>query len=147
MRSENFRTQGQFCRWFLQLNVDETELPRRILFTYEATFTREGIFNSRNKHFEADENSRATPPPQIFQQRYSIDVWAEFLDGRVIGPYLLPLTLMGDAYLIFLEYVLHGLLKDLPLHVPQNMWFQHYCSTPHFSLAVRRHLYQRFGQT
>ena len=60
----------------------------------------------------------------------------------VIAPYLLSPNLTGDAYLNFLEHVLHGLLEDVPLHVRQNMWFQHHGAPPHFTRAVRR-----FGQT
>ena len=69
-------------------------------------------------------------------------MWARFLDGRVIGPYLLSPNLTVDAYFIFHEYVLHGVLK----YVRQNMWFQHDGAPPHFILAVRGHLDQRFGQ-
>ena len=35
----------------------------------------------------------------------------------------------------------------MPLHVRQNMWFQHDGAPPHFTCAVRCHLDQRFGQT
>ena len=60
----------------------------------------------------------------------------------LFGPYLLPSNLMGDAYLIFHESVLPGLLED----VRQSMWFQHDGAPPHFTLAVRSHLDQRFEQ-
>ena len=67
--------------------------------------------------------------------------------GCVIGLYLLPPNLTGDAYLIFLEHVLHGLLEDVPLHVRQNMWFQQDGALSNFTRAVRNNLDQRFGQT
>ena len=41
---------------------------------------------------------------------------------------------------------LHGLLEDVPLHMHQNMWFQHDGTPPHFSFAVQDNLDQRFGQ-
>ena len=50
-------------------------------------------------------------------------MWAGFLDVCVIGPYFLPPNLTGDAYLNFLELVLHGLFEDMPLHVHQNCAF------------------------
>ena len=64
----------------------------------------------------------------------------------MIWPYLLPPNLTGAAYLRFFEGELHGLLGDVPLHVRQNMWFQHDSAPPHFSLVIRDHLDQRFGQ-
>ena len=62
------------------------------------------------------------------------------------GPCLLPPNLTGATSLCFLEGVLHGLLEDVPLHVRQNLWFQRGRAPPHFSLVIRDHLDQRFGQ-
>ena len=69
------------------------------------------------------------------------------MDGCVIGPDLLPPNLTGDAYLKFLKHILHWLLEDVPLHVCQNMWFQHDGAPPHYTAAVTGRLDQRFGQT
>ena len=146
MRLEDFVPQVIFWRWFLHHCVDESDFPRRILLTDDANFTMEGIINFRNSHVWADENPHATRP-HGFQQRNCFNMWAGFLDGCVIGPYLLPPNLTGDAYLNFLEHVLHGLLEDVPLLVRQNMWFQHDVSASHFTPAVRGHLDPGFGQT
>ena len=73
-------------------------------------------------------------------------IWAGFLHGCVSGPYFPQQNLMGAAYLRFLEGILHGLLEDVPLHVRQNMWFQHDGTPTHFSLAVQDHLDRRFRQ-
>ena len=81
-----------------------------------------------------------------FQEGYSLNIWAGFLKGRVIDHTFFHQMLTDAAYLRFLESILHGLLEYLPLHVRQNMWFQHDGAPPHFSLAVRDHLDQRFGQ-
>ena len=62
------------------------------------------------------------------------------------SPYLLPPYITDAAYLRFLEDVLRGLLEDVPLQVRRNILFQHYGAPHHFSLAVRDHLDQRFGQ-
>ena len=64
----------------------------------------------------------------------------------MIGPYLLPANLMGAMNLRFLEGILHELLEDVPLHVCQNLWFEHGCAPSHFSLAVQDHLDQQLGQ-
>ena len=116
-----------------------------INFTDEAKFTREAVLNSRNSHVWADENLHDARTHE-FQEWYSLNIWAGFLDGCVIGPYLLQPNLMGATYLWFFEGVLHGLLKGVPLHVHQNTWFQHNGTPLHFSLAVRDHLDQWFGQ-
>ena len=46
-----------------------------------------------------------------------------------------------------LEHVPHRFLEYVPLHVRQNIWFQHDGAPPHFTRAVRGHLDRRFGQS
>ena len=92
--------------------MDEPNFPRQILVTDEAHFTREGVLNSHNSHVWAD-----AARPHGFKHRYGLNIWAGFLDGRLIGPYILPQNLTGDVYLRFLESVLHRFLEDVPLHV------------------------------
>ena len=41
----------------------------------------------------------------------------------LFGSYLLPPNLTGDAYVNFLQYILHGLLEDVPLRVRQKCGF------------------------
>ena len=65
-------------------------------------------------------------------------MWARFLYGRVIGPYPLPSNLTGDAYFIFHEYKMTGLLED----VHQNTCFQHDRIALHFTRSPRS-----FGST
>ena len=59
-------------------------------------FTRERVINFHNNHFWADENPLATRP-HGFQQSYGFNMKEGFLDGCVIGPYLLPPNLTGDV--------------------------------------------------
>ena len=135
-----------FFRWFLRRCVDKSHFPRRILFTNEAKLTREGVINFRKSLVWADENPRATHPHD-FQQHYGFNMWAGCLDGCIIGPYLLPPNITGDAYLNFPQHVLHELLEDVTLHVRQIMWFQHDGAPTHFTNEVRGHRNQSSGQT
>jgi hypothetical protein len=48
MGPADFVPRVDFCRWFLQRCVEEPRSPMFVLLSDEATFTREGIFNSRN---------------------------------------------------------------------------------------------------
>ena len=57
----------------------------------------EGVINFLNSHVWADEVLHATHPHD-FQQCYGFNMWAGFLDGCVIGPYLLPPNLTGNAF-------------------------------------------------
>jgi len=58
--------------------------PDRILWTDEATFTPNGVFNSRNTLVWAEEN-----PHEIrqcnFQYRWAINVWAGVIGDRIVS--------------------------------------------------------------
>ena len=68
------------------------------------------------------------------------------MDGRLIGPYLLPPRLTGHNYLILLQEVLGELLEDVSLETSRRLWFQHNDAPPQFAGVVRDHLNRCFGQ-
>ena len=140
----DFPPRINFSRWFVHRCRLQPQFPRYVLFTDEATFNREGILNSRNNHIWADENPH-TIRQSKFQHKFGINVWAGIVDGRLIGPYLLPPRLTGPIYKIFLEEVLPELLEEVPMRVRRLMWLQHDGAPAHFSLAVRDYLNEQFG--
>jgi hypothetical protein len=80
----------------------EEPFPMFVLFSDEATFTREGIFNSRNSHVWAEENPRGTLS-RGRQEHFGVNVWAGIVGEQLIGPYILPPHLNGHIYLTFLR--------------------------------------------
>jgi hypothetical protein len=56
-----------------------------ILFTDEASFTQDGINNSRNVQTRTHENPRETRVTN-FQRRFSVNVWCGVLGEKLIGP-------------------------------------------------------------
>lgn len=134
-----------FVRWCLQQDIVHPNFLRNVLFSDESTFTRDGIFNSRNSHVWAHEN-----PNEIAilhpQHKFSVNIWAGILDNRIIGPYVLPNRLDSVTYLVFLRDILPELLDDVPLETRANMWFQHDGAPPHFGNIVRGHLDAVYGQ-
>ncbi|KAJ8873572.1 hypothetical protein PR048_024390 [Dryococelus australis] len=56
------------------------------------------------------------------------------------GTYLLPDTLTGRMYAVFLSEILTELLEDIPLAVLRVMWYQHDKASPHYSRAACREL-------
>jgi hypothetical protein len=83
------------------------------LWTDEACFKREGVFNVHNDHFWARNKS----------WYFGVNVWAGFVGNIVLGPYLLPDRPTAQRCREFLETVLPGLLEDVPLAVRQRLWF------------------------
>jgi hypothetical protein len=81
-----------FCEW-LQSNLD---LLPHILFTDEATFTRDSINNTRNSHTWAHQNPRSITVCS-YQHRYFVNVccgligsyliWTHLFEGRFTGSF------------------------------------------------------------
>ncbi|XP_071640881.1 uncharacterized protein [Temnothorax longispinosus] len=117
--------------------------PDRILWTDEATFTPNGVFNSHNFLLWRGENPHAIRQG-AFQYRWSINVWAGIKANRIIGPYILPPRLTGEVYARFLEHELPGLLEDVPLREREELIFQHDGAPAHFSRQARNVLDARY---
>lgn len=139
MVQADFPRRVEFCQEFLRRCNEDPEFQVNVLFSDEASFTKEGIFNSRNSHIWDDENPHAVVQ-KGYQQRFSVNIWAGIVGDRLIGPYLLPQRLTGAIYLNFLRHVLPELLED----VPPQMWLQHDGAPAHFSAEVREFLNNTF---
>lgn len=139
LQPEDYPKRMEFCRWI----NNNSRVVSRILFTDEATFTRDGINNTHNCHVWSDENPHATVESN-FQHKFSVNVWCGMVDGYLIGPFILENRLTGDNYLNFLQNELHGLLEDVPLNIRMQMHYQHDGAPAHFARQVKEHLDERF---
>ena len=73
------------------------ELLSVILFTDEASFTRDSLNNSRNVHTWSHENPHETRVTN-FQMRFSVNVWCSMLGKRLTGPFVFHSNLTGNTY-------------------------------------------------
>ena len=125
-----------FCQWLLNEDEQNPDTLKRILWTDESTFTREGVFNTRNSHVWSYDNPHATTI-RSFQAQWTLNVWAGIIGDHILGPFFLPARLTGEAYLNFLENDLPILLEDVALNVRRNMWYQQDGAGPHFANIVK----------
>lgn len=132
-------TRLQFANFFQRQQQIDPLFVVKILFTDEATFTRRGVFNFRNKHLWESENPHAVAE-RHFQEEFKINVWCGILGDHILGPYELPSNLNSDAYLNFLQNGLTNLLDDVPLNLRLNMYFMQDGAPAHFAVQVREHL-------
>ncbi|GFW85226.1 DUF4817 domain-containing protein [Trichonephila clavipes] len=138
---------ADMVRWYLGKCATNPLFPDEVLFSDEASFTREGIFNTHNDHIWAVENPHAIRR-RAAQIRFSVNVWAGIMGDHLIGPYLFPCRLTRLNYVLFLQQVLPQLLRDeqISASTQQTMWFQHDGAPAHFSGDVRNYLDVTFGQ-
>lgn len=143
LEEPDFPPRMEFCNWFLEMaNQDRNFLPS-VLFTDEAGFSRDGIFNFHNTHCWAEENPHLIHQSR-HQRKFSVNVWAGIIGDHLIGPYFFEGALTGQFYANFLEHELPQLLENVPLNVRQRMWFMHDGAPPHFSVVARNTLNEIF---
>jgi len=68
------------CHWIKA----HPELLSVILFSDEASFTRDGVNNLRNVHTWSHDNAHETSVTN-FQRRFSVNVWCGVLDNKLTG--------------------------------------------------------------
>jgi len=110
-----------------------------ILFTDEASFTRDGINNTQNSHRCSNKNPHAIAEINS-QYRFSVNAWCGVIDAQLIGSAVLLNRLKGHAYIDVLQNELPLLLKEVPLAKGMRMVFQHDGASTHFSRLVTHHL-------
>ena len=69
-----------------------------------------------------------------------MNVWCGVLCNRLIGPFVFDDNLPGNTYEAFLRHELPGLLKDIPLMIRSQMYFQHDGAPPYYTRHVREFL-------
>ncbi|EZA49709.1 hypothetical protein X777_12223, partial [Ooceraea biroi] len=143
LRARDYEHRICFCGGFLAQHRRDVSFPDRILWTDEATFTPNGIFNSRNIITWREENPHAIRVSS-FQYRWSVNVWAGIIGNEIIGPFFFPPRLNGQIYSDFLENHLSILLENIPLLLRTQMIFQQDGAPAHFSRQAREILNARF---
>jgi len=128
-----------FCHWIKA----HPELLSVILFSDEASFTRDGVNNLQNVHMWSHDNPHETSVTN-FQRRFSVNVWCGVLGNKIIGPFVFDSNLTGNTYEAFLRNELPGLLEDIPLMIRSQMYFQHDGASPHYTRHVRDYLNESF---
>ena len=140
----DFPLRMDFCQWYVQQTLSIPEFPTIVLWTDEAMFTRDGMFNSHNSHVWDMDNPHAIIV-RHHQHRFAVNVWCGVVGDHLIGPYILPSTLCGGNYRVFLHDVLPELLENVPLAGRQRIWFQHDGAPAHFDRGARALLNDIFG--
>jgi len=80
------------CHW---IKV-HPELLSVILFSDEASFTRDGVNNLRTVHKWSHDNPNETSVTN-FQMRFTVNVWCGVLGNKLIGPFVFDNNLTGNA--------------------------------------------------
>lgn len=108
----------------------------RTIFSDEAQFTRDGVFNIHNSHIWAENNPHSIRLRNS-QHKFSVNVWCAVINKHLIGPHFFDGRLTSAIYLDFLQNILPGMLQGINI---RGIYFQHDGAGPHFGLEVRSYL-------
>lgn len=78
---EDFVPKVNCIQSFLEQDIVDPNFLRKVLFTDEATFSRDGILNSRNSHVWALENPHEITFPH-HQYKFSVNVWSDIVSCK-----------------------------------------------------------------
>lgn len=133
----------EFSEWLIEQHNINPNFLSNIIFTDEATFTRNGMFNMHNSHVWAEQNPKATRVTH-YQHGFKINVWAATLNNRIIGFHFFPGNLNANSYCEFLRNTFYEFVEDIPLQLRETLWFMHDGAPPHYGREPRHWLNDHF---
>lgn len=135
---------AEFCRTLLLKYETDHNYFRRIFWTDEAQFTRDGVTNFHNLHHWSSSNPHNKKQTKS-QHRFSCNVWLGIVGQTVIGPRFLSSVINGESYLQLLRDILPDLLDNVPLAIADNLIYQQDGAPAHYSRIVRNWLDDHFS--
>lgn len=127
----------EFAETFLEMVDRDASLVDRIWWSDEAMFKLNGQINRHNCVYWAIENPRMVC--ERFVSQRGVTVWAAISSQGIIGPFFFDDTVNGENYLDMLKTQFWPTVRR-----PRNVYFQQDGAPPHYSLAVRNWLDQKF---
>lgn len=144
LEHNDYAARQDFCRYLLNSDIEQYHFFKKILWTDEAIFTRQGVFNLHNMHMWDTENPKQTRESS-FQRRFNINVWAAVIGDRFLGPHIFQGSLNGIMYLDFLQHNLPQLLDAIDHNQRQDIIFQQDGAPPHYNRDVREWLSENYA--
>lgn len=134
MHPEDPVNRAQLCETILIRSQEDNDFLKKIIWTDESKFSREGIFNRRNHHIWANENPHAIRE-RGFQQTFSFNVFCLLKDNKLCY-HIYDGTLTSQRYMEILRTIVSDFLDDLPLQEYGRCWYQLDGAPPHCTREV-----------
>lgn len=136
----------EFVNWFLEMERNDTNFHRDIIFSDEAHFHMNGYVNKQNCRYWGLDNPQQIEEREMHPQR--VTVWCGFWSGGIIGPFFFEddngnaLTVNGERYRSMINERLFPVLEGMDIN---RMWFQQDGATCHTARQTIHLLQEKFG--
>lgn len=120
----DFVRRVNFCEMMLIKTQEDPEFLEKIIWTDEAKFSRNGLFNWHNSHYRSPENlflARETH----FQESWSFNVHCAIKHDRIFSLHIYEENLTGNGYVNLLTNIIESEMDNLPLNIYSETWYQH----------------------
>lgn len=118
----DFPRRINFCEFLLVKIQENPDFLKNVIWTDEAKFDREGLFNTHNRHFWADTNPRMVQE-RGFQNKFSINVFC-LLRNNELRFITYRETLNSARYVMIINDFVGEYLDNLPLADLRSLWYQ-----------------------
>lgn len=142
MKPEDFRKRIDFCEEMIVRLQENPDFFKRIIWTDEAKFSKEGIFNRRNLHNWAQQNPHAVRESN-FQNKFSFNVFCLLVDNT-FKYHIYEENLNSNKYMEILRTVVDTFIDSLPLNIYNSMYYQMDGCGPHNTREVYDKLVEMF---
>jgi hypothetical protein len=136
----------EFCTYFINKLREDPIFYRRVLWSDECTFGKNGAFNRNNhRHWSRENHHVLVVVEQNFQRRFSVNVWCGILGDRLVGPFFIDGCLNQAKYHALLSNEISNFLDEMPLAVLNRIVFHQDGATPHNARMNVAFLNDNFG--
>lgn len=122
-----------------RMNADENFL-KNIAFSDESNFFLNGSVNKHNMSYWSEENPHWMMDTRATQYPQKVNVWAGFLDDKIIGPFFYEGNLGGIQYEDMLRNEIVPAIQAIVGENFNQTWFQQDGAAAHYARNVRNYL-------
>lgn len=143
LREGDLALRTEFCEWFLMRTQEFDNFTETVIWTDEAKFCKNGLYNRHNSHFWAPENPRMIRE-RAFQDSWSFNVFCAIKNDRILCLFFYDENLNSERYLQILRNVVGEALRHLPPEESRVAYYQMDGAPPHSTNEVSALLYEIF---
>lgn len=132
-----------FCEWMLTKIEENQNFTKNIIWTDEAKFMKNGLYNRHNSHFWSEENPHVVRESN-FQDLWKFNVFCGIKNDSVIWYHFYNENLNGERYVEILNNVVGPVVRNMPEREALTAFYQMDGAPPHNTRIVGETLDQMF---
>ena len=143
LRNSDYGRRVIFCEWILTKIEEHQNFTETIIWTDEAKFMKNGLYNKHNSHFWSQENPHVVRETN-FQESWKFNVFCAIKNDSVFCYHFYNENLNGERYVDLLSNVVMRVVSNMPEREANMAFYQMDGAPPHNTRIVGETLDQMF---